>query len=87
MNYKSKKFRRQVAHFKTAAGLLYSVLVREHTATETTVFHLKKQAKDMAYLRLFEDAISAPVERLFHRKFLLAYNGEGVLPRTYVVFK
>ena len=49
--------------------------------------HLKKQAKDMAYLRLFEDAISAPVANLFHRKYLLPYHGDGILPTTYVVLK
>ena len=47
--------------------------------------HLKKLAKDMAYLRLFEDAISAPVAILYDRKYLLPYNGDGVLPTTYVV--
>lgn len=49
--------------------------------------HLKKQAKDMAYLRLFEDAISAPVQHLFEQKFLIPYHGEGMLPTTYVVLK
>ncbi len=49
--------------------------------------HLKRLAKDMAYLRLFEDAISAPVSILCDRKFLLPYHGEGVLPTTYVILK
>ncbi len=49
--------------------------------------HLKKSAKDMAYLRLFEDAISAPVAILYDRKYLLPYNGDGVLPTTYVILK
>ena len=49
--------------------------------------HLKKLAKDMAYLRLFEDAISAPVAILYDRKYLLPYHGEGTLPTTYVVLK
>lgn len=49
--------------------------------------HLKKLAKDMAYLRLFEDAISAPVSILYDRKYLLPYNGEGILPTTYVILK
>ncbi len=49
--------------------------------------HLKRQAKDMAYLRLFEDAISAPVQHLFEQKFLIPYHGEGMLPTTYVVLK
>lgn len=49
--------------------------------------HLKKFAKDMAYLRLFEDAISAPVSILYDRKYLMSYNGDGILPTTYVVLK
>ena len=49
--------------------------------------HLKKIAKDMAYLRLFEDAISAPVSILYERKYLLPYNGDGMLPTTYVILK
>ena len=49
--------------------------------------HLKKLAKDMAYLRLFEDAISAPVAILYDRKYLLPYNGDGILPTTYVILK
>lgn len=49
--------------------------------------HLKKLAKDMAYLRLFENAISAPVSILYDRKYLLPYNGNGTLPTTYVILK
>ena len=49
--------------------------------------HLKKFAKDMAYLRLFEDAISAPISILYDRKYLLPYNGDGILPTTYVILK
>lgn len=49
--------------------------------------HLKRLTGDMAYIRLFEDAISAPVSILCDRKFLLPYHGEGVLPTTYVVLK
>ena len=49
--------------------------------------HLKKLAKDMAYLRLFEDAISAPVSILYDRNYLLPYNGDGILPTTYVILK
>ena len=47
--------------------------------------HLKKQANDLAFLRLFEDAISAPVAVLCERKYLLPYTGDGMLPTTYVV--
>ena len=49
--------------------------------------HLKKLAKDMAYLRLFEDAISAPVAILYDRKYLMPYHGDGILPTTYVILK
>ena len=49
--------------------------------------HLKKMAKDLAYLRLFEDAISAPAALLFDRKYLLPYHGDGLLPTTYVILK
>ena len=49
--------------------------------------HLKKLAKDMAYLRLFEDAISAPVAILYDRRYLLPYDGSGILPTTYVILK
>lgn len=48
--------------------------------------HLKKLAADMAYLRLFEDAISAPTAILFDRGYLLPYDG-GILPTTYVILK
>lgn len=49
--------------------------------------HLKELAKDMAYLRLFEDAISAPISILYDREYLLPYNGNGILPTTYVILK
>lgn len=49
--------------------------------------HLKKMARDLAYLRLFEDAISAPVAMLFDRKDLVPYHGDGLLPTTYVILK
>lgn len=49
--------------------------------------HLKKLAKGMSYLRLFEDAISAPISILYDRQALLPYHGEGFLPTTYVVLK
>lgn len=47
--------------------------------------HLKGLAKDMAYLRLFEDAISAPVSILVERRYLLPCCGGDILPTTYVV--
>lgn len=49
--------------------------------------HLKKMARDLAYLRLFEDAISAPAALLYEQKFLLPYHGNGLLPTTYVILK
>ncbi len=57
-------------------------ILKEHTP-----LHLKKSAKDMAYLRLFEDAISAPVAILYDRKYLMPYNNDGILPTTYVILK
>lgn len=47
--------------------------------------HLKKLAKDMSYLRLLEDAISAPIAILYDRKYLLPYNEVGFLPTTYII--
>ena len=49
--------------------------------------HLKKMAKDMAFLRLFEDAISAPVANLCEQKYLLPYSGDSLLPTTYIILK
>ncbi len=48
---------------------------------------LKQMARPMAYFRLFEDAISAPVRVLYERDFLHPYTGEGLLPTTYVILK
>ena len=47
--------------------------------------HLKKLAKDMAYLRLFEDAVSSPISVLYERQYLLPYSGNGMLPTTYII--
>lgn len=47
--------------------------------------HLKKTAKDMAYLRLFEDALSAPAELLYREGFLHSVSGMEQLPTTYVI--
>ena len=47
--------------------------------------HLKKTAKDMAYLRLFEDALSAPAELLYREGFLHGVSGMEQLPTTYVI--
>ena len=63
---------------ETLAGVVSKIL-KEHTP-----LHLKKLAKDMAYLRLFEDA---PVAILYDQKYLLPYNNDGVLPTTYVLLK
>ena len=54
-------------------------ILKEHTPV-----HLKKLAKDLAYLRLFEDAIAAPVSMLYDAKYLLPYH-DGLLPTTYVI--
>lgn len=47
--------------------------------------HLKSAAEQMAYFRIFEDAISIPVGQLAENKILYPYNGMGVLPTTYVL--
>lgn len=47
--------------------------------------HLKQRAKDIAYLRLFEDAISAPVAMLYKDKFLNAVGKAELLPTTYII--
>ena len=49
--------------------------------------HPKKLAGDMAFFRLFEDTVSAPVKALYERKYLLPYNGADILPTTYVVLQ
>lgn len=47
--------------------------------------HLKSLAYQMAYFRIFEDAISMPVGALAENKVLFPYNGNDVLPTTYIV--
>lgn len=47
--------------------------------------HLKNMAENMAFFRIFEDAISMPVGQLVENKILFPYNGNGVLPTTYVI--
>lgn len=49
--------------------------------------HLKKYAKDMAFLKTFDDAVAGPVRVLYQRKYLLSYNGEKYQPTTYIVLK
>lgn len=49
--------------------------------------HLKKQAKNMSYLRLFEDAVAAPVAKLVEDRYLLPCRGDSLLPTTYVILK
>ncbi len=49
--------------------------------------HLKSLAYQMAYFRIFEDAISMPVGTLAENKVLFPFNGNGVLPTTYIVLK
>ena len=47
--------------------------------------HLKSLAEQMAYFRIFEDAVSMTVGKLAENKVLFPYNGTGVLPTTYVL--
>ena len=49
--------------------------------------HLKSQAFQMAYFRIFEDAISIPVGSLVENKVLFPYNGNSILPTTYIILK
>ena len=49
--------------------------------------HLKSLAYQMAYFRIFEDAISMPVGTLAENKILFPYNGNGILPTTYIILK
>lgn len=49
--------------------------------------HLKALAADMAYFRLFEDAISAPVSLLYAEHFLPDAKTADLLPTTYVVLR
>ena len=49
--------------------------------------HLKKQAKNMSYLRLFEGAIAAAVAKLVEDRYLLPYRGDSLISTTYVVLK
>ena len=49
--------------------------------------HLNSLAYQMAYFRIFEDAISMPVGTLAENKVLFPYNGNGVLPTTYIILK
>ncbi|MBP3647389.1 MAG: RNA polymerase sigma factor [Clostridia bacterium] len=67
-----------------AEGLMEAVtsVLEQHVPN-----HLKKMAGDLAYLRLFEDAVSAPTALLFEHKCLLPYYGSGLLPTTYVILK
>ena len=47
--------------------------------------HLKPFASQMAYFRVFEDAVSMTVGKMVENKVLYPYNGAGVLPTTYVL--
>ena len=49
--------------------------------------HLKKQSEMMAYFRIFEEAISVPICTLVQNKILFPYNGDGLLPTTYIILK
>ena len=76
---------------ETAAEIADEAESLMETVTEILKNHvpvyLKKLTKDMAYFRLHEDAISAPISILYNRKYLLPYEGKGMLPTTYAVLK
>ncbi len=47
--------------------------------------HLKGIANDMAYFRLFEDAVAATVAELTERRFLLPCSADTIHPTNYIV--
>ena len=47
--------------------------------------HLKSAAQNMAYFRLFDDAISLPMSRLYDNRILTDVKYADLLPSTYVV--
>ncbi len=49
--------------------------------------HLKKLAGGMAYIRMFEDAVAAPVGMLCKEGFLAKHDNADILPTTYAVLK
>lgn len=57
-------------------------ILKEHIPT-----HLKKYSKELSYLRLFEDTISAPIKLLYERSFLSSQTPGEMLPTTYVILK
>ncbi len=72
----------QIAQLAETLMTTVAKILKEHIPT-----HLKELAHDMAYLRLFEDAISSPVSLLYNRRFLLPDHKEDLLPTTYVILK
>lgn len=59
-----------------------SKVLQNHVPT-----HLKKQARQMPYLVLLGDAVSAPVRSLYEEGFLLPAQDGDMLPTTFVVLK
>ncbi len=72
----------EIANEAEALTDLVGSIVKNHVPV-----HLKKFSRDMAYLRLFEDAIAAPVSILCEKNYLLPYNGNDFLPTTYIILK
>lgn len=70
---------RQIAEISLIIRGKESRLLQEHVPK-----HLEKTANEMAYFRLFEDAISSPVSLLYAERFLPDAALADVLPTTYV---
>lgn len=59
----------------------------ERILIDHTPLKLRAKTGGMAYLRLFDDAISAPVAQLYEEGFLRAMRPGDVLPTTYTVLR
>ena len=59
-------------------GIITEILLN-HTPN-----YLHETAKQLAYLRLFEDAISAPIRLLYNNGFIVKQPESEMLPITYI---
>ncbi|NLX70103.1 MAG: hypothetical protein GX024_04295 [Clostridiales bacterium] len=63
---------------KSMIGIITEILLN-HTPN-----YLHETAKQLAYLRLFEDAISAPIRLLYNNGFIVKQPESEMLPTTYI---
>ncbi len=70
----------EIAEKALAMLTLEKTLIREHVPV-----HLRKTAEKMAYFRLFDDALSAPMALLYQQHVLTLPEKTEALPTTYVV--